>query len=98
MKVDVAAAERAAERIVLAYEIADVLAAFAEDSADRYATAVTVLQIVSAYGLLQVGVPEREAVSEFGKAFRIVRRRMRKLGKDARLSEVMTEMHLDQRK
>lgn len=98
LEIDGVAAEKAAERIVLAYELADDLAAFAEDNDVKYATALTVAKIVLAYGLLQIDVPEREAISDFGKAYRTVRRRMRKLGKGARLSEVMTEMHLDQRR
>lgn len=98
MRIDERAATRAAERIVLAYEIADQMSEFALDSQEQYAAALTVAQIVVAFGMLQIGMTDKQAMSEFGKAFRVVRRRARRLGKDAKLSEVMTEMHLDQRR
>ena len=96
--VDTTAAQRAADRIMLAYEIADQMSEFAFDSSEQYATALTVAQIVVAFGMLQIGMTDKQALSEFGKAFRLVRRRAASLGKDAKLSEVMTEMHLDQRR
>jgi hypothetical protein len=96
--VDFDAAERAACRIVLAYELGDALADFSEDRPEFYAAALSVAQIVVAFGLLQIPVTEKEAVDEFRRAFRVVKRRMKQLGKDAKLSEVLTEMHLDQRR
>jgi len=93
--VDVQAAEQAAERIVLAYEIADSLGEFADDSQEKYANALAVMQIVLAFAMVQIGMSNKQAIAEFGKAFRVVRRRAAALGKDAKLSEVMTEMHLD---
>lgn len=96
--IDERAASRAAERIVLAYEIADQMSEFAGDSQEQYAAALTVGQIVIAFGMLQVGMTDKQAIAEFGKAFRLVRRRASRLGKDSKLSEVMTEMHLDQRR
>ncbi len=95
--IDAAAADVAATRIVLAYEIGDAMSDFADEQPELMASALTVAQIVTCFGLLQIGMPEKEAVSAFAKVFRAVRRRTKKVGANARLSDVLTEMHLDQR-
>jgi len=98
MNVDWDAAEAAAARIVLAYEIGDSMADYSGEFTEMQASAVTVLMVVASFSLLQLGVNEKQAVGEFARAFRTVRGRLKKIGKDATLKELITEMHLDQRK
>lgn len=96
--VDFESADRAAERIVLAYELADILSDFSDEAPGQYAAALTVAQVVVAFGLLNVKVPEKVATAEFAKVYRAVRRQLNRLGRDARLRDIITEMSLKQGK
>ncbi len=96
--VDIEAADRAADRIVLAYELADMLADYADEDVELHAAALSTAQIVVIFGILQFGMPEKVAVAEFARGFRMVRKHMKKLGKDVRLRDVLTEMSLDHRR
>lgn len=94
--VDWEKADVASNRILLAYELADALATYTGDSSEQYAAAITISMIVSAFALLETGVTETQAMSQFRTAFRIVRRIRNRLGpKDCRLRDVLTEMHLE---
>lgn len=96
--IDAETATRAAERIGLAYEIGDSIAEFSEDKPELFAAALSIAEVVLVYGLIQAKMTEPQAVSEFAKVFRAARRRMKKLGPDVSLGELLTELHLDQRK
>lgn len=87
---------KACDRIVLAYELADVMSDYAEQT--DAAEPITIGQIVICFAMLQHKYPERKALSEFGKCYRLVRRAMKRYGDDCRLRDVLVEMHLDQRK
>lgn len=92
--VDETLAEQASNRIVLAYELADMLYDYSEQAS--MGEALVVAQIVLCYGLLdQQKAPERRSISEFGKCFRLVRRCLSKLGDKARLRDVLIELHLE---
>lgn len=97
-RVDWEQAEVAAARIVLAYEIGDAMVDYAGDSTERQAAAVSVLMVVAAFTLQQLRVTEKQATSQFLASLKATRARCRKLGKDATLKEILTELHLDQRK
>ncbi len=94
--VDWEKADVASNRIVLAYELADALHSYTGDSAEQYASALTVNMIVTAFALLETGVTETQAVSQFRTAFRIVRKNRNRIGaKQCVLRDVLTEMHLE---
>lgn len=83
---------------MLAYELCDTLALYAEDSMERQAEALNVMQITSSFCLQSLGMKEAAAIEIFTRTFREVRRTRRKVGGNAKLSDVVTEMSLDQRK
>lgn len=89
------AIERAADRIVLAHELCDTVGLYAQESTDRQAEALNVMQITLAFCLQSLGMKETAAVGIFTETFRQVRRTKRKA---KTLTELMTEMSLDQRK
>lgn len=92
--IDWDAASRAADQLVLAYEIGDAISAHAEDIVELQAAALTITQIVTAYGLINLGINEKVAWKEFLGVFRATERVMKRLGENARLGEVITEMSL----
>lgn len=97
--IDWAKVDAAADRIVLGYEIADAMSDYADESPEQYLSAVTVAHVATAFALLNVGITEKQALTEFGKTFRAVRKHRKRLGgDDVLLREVLTEMQLDQRK
>jgi hypothetical protein len=87
-------ASKSADQVVLAYEIGDAISAHAEDIVELQADALVITQIVTAYGLINLGVNEKVGWTEFLRIFRATQRVMEKLGKDARLSDVVVEMGL----
>lgn len=97
LPIDWEAADAAANRIVFAYEIADVMSEFSGEYTEQQMEAITVLHLTTSFALLQLGVNEKQAVSEFARAFRTTRRAIKRAGADPRLRDVITEMHLDHR-
>lgn len=70
------------------------MADFAGEFAELQAGAITILQVVAAFNLIGMGLTQTQATAEFGRAFRATKRAMKLLGRDARLSEVITELHV----
>lgn len=87
-------AETAAARIVLAYEIGDAMAEYAGEFSELQAAAVTILQIVAVFNLVHMGVTEKQATAEYARAFRLIKKHIKRLGDGARLADVLAELHL----
>lgn len=79
---------------MLAYEVGDAMADFAGDFTELQAAAVSVLQVVIAFNVANLGLTQAQATAEFGRAFRVTKRVMKRLGPEARLAEVIAELHL----
>ncbi len=93
--IDAGKCERAAARVVLAYELGDALASYTDDQAELFASALSTVMVVLAYGLSQANVTQKQSLAEFTRVFKSVEAALERLGPESKLIDVMTELHLD---